>query len=165
MNQEGADNTLDKLFAPGTDIGKSSWIAVDQNMISTFGETTLDRDPMHIDPEWAKENSPYSGTIAFGFLTSSLLTHMLHSAMGTSNSWDASSHGYFMNYGMDYLRYINPVPVDSRIRGRFKTLDYRMDKKGRRVVIFACEVEIEGEERPALAAEWLTIFMPHDTDQ
>ena len=164
MKQTDADNTLDELFAPGTEIGKSSWIAVDQNMITNFGETTLDPDPMHIDPEWAKDNSPYSRTIAFGFLTSSLLTNMLHSAMGTSTSWDTSSHGYFMNYGMDYLRYISPVPVDSRVRGSFKTLDYRLDKKGRRVVKFACEVEIEGEERPALAAEWLTIFMPHNTD-
>ncbi len=164
MNQAAVNNAISELFTPDTDIGKSSWITIDQSMISRFGETTLDPDPMHIDPEWAKENSPYSGTIAFGFLTSSLLTHMLHGAMGTSTSWDTSSHGYFMNYGMDYLRFISPVTVNSRIRGQFKTLDYRLDKKGRHVVIFACEVEIEGEERPALVAEWLTIFMPHNTD-
>lgn len=164
MSPTVVDNTIKELFAPGTDIGKSSWITVDQNMISNFGEITLDPDPMHVDPGWAKENSPYSGTIAFGFLTSSLLTHMLHSAMGTSTSWDTSTHGYFLNYGMDYLRFISPVPVNSRVRGKFKSLDYRLDKKGRHVVKFACEVDIEGEERPALVAEWLTIFMPHDTD-
>lgn len=153
---------IDRLFAAGTDMGKSCWITISQEMISNFGEATLDPDPMHVDPEWAMKNSPYSGTIAFGFLTSSLLTHMLHSAMGTSTSWDTSKHGYFMNYGMDYLRFISPVTVNSRIRGRFKTKDYRLDQNGRHVVKFACEVEIEGEERPAMVAEWLTIFMPHE---
>ncbi len=165
MNQTAADRTIEELYAPGRDIGQSSWIQISQNMISNFGETTLDPDPMHVDPEWSSEHSPYSGTIAFGFLTSSLLTHMLHSAMGSSNGWDSSTDGYLLNYGMDYLRFLNPVTVNSQIRGRFKSLGYRLDKKGRYVVKIACEVEIEGEERPALVAEWLTIYMPYDADQ
>ena len=163
MNQSTAVNSIEKFYATDRHIGTSSWIRITQNMISNFGETTLDPDPMHVDPEWSKENSPYPGTIAFGFLTSSLLTHLLHDAMGSSNSWDMSAHGYILNYGMDYLRFLNPVTVNSRVRGRFKSLGFRLDKKERYVIKLGCEIEIEGEEQLAMVAEWLTIYMPHDT--
>ena len=65
-------------FEPGDVVGVSSWVHIDQAMISGFGKVTLDPDPMHIDPDWATKNAPYGGTIAFGFLTMSLLTHMMH---------------------------------------------------------------------------------------
>jgi acyl dehydratase len=131
-------------------------------MITKFGEATLDPDPMHIDPAWSRENSPYGGTIAFGFLTSSLLTHLLYGALNRNLVQDASKQGHVMNYGLDYLRFISPVPVNSKIRGHFKVLENSVDKKGRNIVKFGCEIKIEGLEKPALIAEWLGILIPHN---
>lgn len=147
-------------FAAGDEVGVSSWIPVDQTMISDFGRVTLDPDPMHIDPDWALANGPYGGTIAFGFLTVSLLTHMLHDAMGSDPQRATGKDGHFLNYGMDYMRLLSPVKVGSRVRGRFKVLETRTDAKGRDIVKFGCEVEIEDGDRPALVAEWLSIWMP-----
>ena len=75
------EDTLNSL-TPGAEVGVSPWLTVSQTMIDTFGHATLDPDPMHVDPDWAAANSPYRGTIAFGFLTISLLTHLLHGSMG-----------------------------------------------------------------------------------
>jgi acyl dehydratase len=144
----------------GQEIGCSPWIEIDQTMISEFGRVTRDPDPMHVDPEWAARNGPYGGTIAFGFLTVSLLTHMLHGAIGTDPARDTGKNGHFLNYGMDYLRLISPVRVGSRIRTRFEVAEKRSDDKGRDIVKFGCRVEIEGAERPALVAQWLAIWMP-----
>lgn len=159
-----AAHEISKLshFVAGEDVGISSWIPVDQTMISDFGRVTLDPDPMHIDPDWARANGPYGGTIAFGFLTLSLLTHMLHDTMGTDPQRADGKNGHFLNYGMDYLRLLSPVKVGSRVRGRFKVAETRTDTKGRDIVKFGCEVEIEGSDRPALVAEWLSIWMPND---
>lgn len=144
----------------GQKLGCSPWIKVDQAMISDFAAATRDPDPMHIDPEFAVTNGPYGGTIAFGFLTISLLTHMMHGAFGSDPARDGGTEGHFLNYGMDYLRLLNPVKVDSRIRGHFAVKEKRADDKGRNIVKFGCEVEIMGEERPAMVAEWLAIWMP-----
>ncbi|PCI54276.1 MAG: Nodulation protein N [Alphaproteobacteria bacterium] len=151
-----------EFFTVGRNLGNSPWVTVDQEMISKFGEATLDLDPMHVDPSWSKENSPYGETIAFGFLTSSLLTHMLHGVLGTSTAGDATDEGYFMNYGMDYLRFISPVPVNCRIRGYFKILDNRIDDRGRNIIKYDCEIKIEGVDKPALVAQWLAILIPHE---
>jgi len=161
MDTSSLSQKIQESYPVGREIGFSPWIKVDQAMITKIGESTLDPDPMHINTEWAKDNSPYGETIAFGFLTSSLLTNMLHGALGTTNAGDVSEFGYFMNYGMDYLRFLAPVPVNSRIRGQFSILESRVDKKGRNVLKYACQVVIENEEQPAMVAEWLAILMPH----
>ena len=147
-------------LAAGTEIGTSGWITVDQDMITRFGDVTLDPDPMHIDPDFAQRHGPYGGTIAFGFLTLALLTHMLHGAMGTDPTQDTGEDGHFLNYGMDYMRLINPVKVGAKVRGKFKVIETRVDDKARNLVKFGAEVEIEGESRPALVAEWLSIWIP-----
>ncbi|MFO0511638.1 MAG: MaoC/PaaZ C-terminal domain-containing protein, partial [Gammaproteobacteria bacterium] len=64
-------------FQPGVDLGTSDWIQITQEMVDKFGEATLDDDPMHVDPDWARRHSPFGKTVAFGFLTISLLTHVL----------------------------------------------------------------------------------------
>jgi acyl dehydratase len=158
MNQTPREVSRLASFTEGEEIGTSPWVVVDQDMISSFGAVTRDPDPMHVDPDWAREHSPYGQTIAFGFLTVSLLTHMLHGAMGTSPAEDAE--GAYLNYGIDYLRLISPVPVGSRIRGKFDVLETRTDERNRRIFKFGCEVEIEGGERPALVAHWLSIWVP-----
>lgn len=148
-----------EFFKPGEDIGVSRWVRVDQEMISSFGHVTLDPDPMHVDPEFAAKNGPYGETIAFGFLTMSLLTHLLHGAIGEPDGKDRFTKGHFLNYGFDRMRLVSPVRVDSHVRGRFRTLDVRRDEKGRLLVKFGCEIEIQGEERPALMGEWLAIWI------
>ena len=147
-------------FPPGTTIGVSEWITLDQKIISQFGEITRDPDPMHIDPEWARENGPYGGTIAFGFLTISFLSFMLHNAVGSSPIVSARQPGHYLNYGFDRLRLITPVTVGARIRGNFEVRDSRIDERGRLFTTFHSIVEIEGQTRPALVADWLTLWVP-----
>lgn len=142
--------------------GTSGWLVVDQSMIDDFGRVTLDPDPMHIDPEWAAKHSPFRETIAFGFLTVSLLTTLLHQAMGTHSSGRSEAGGHYLNYGFDRLRLVSPVRVGSKIRGRFAKATESRDAAGRLRMTFACTIEIEGDDRPALVADWLAIWVPGD---
>lgn len=147
-------------LARGDEAGVSPWLVITQDMIDRFGEATLDRDPMHIDPDWANQNAPFGGAIAFGFLTISLLTHLLRQAMGADANHP--ERGYYLNYGFDRLRLVSPVPAGARVRGRFKLARREEDERGRWLTTFDCTVEIEGGDRPALVAEWLSIWVPPD---
>lgn len=158
MNEVERHGVLQK-YAPGDDVGTSDWVKVTQEMIDTFGTATLDRDPMHNDPVWAAQG-PFGRTISFGFLTMSLLTYLLHRTLGTEGSGYDPAHGYYLNYGFDRLRLISPVPSESRIRGRFRVADVRPDAGARTIVKFEAVIEVEGAQRPALAAEWLTVWVP-----
>jgi acyl dehydratase len=153
---------LDKSgFIPDSQLrgGVSGWVTITQAMIDQFGALTLDPDPLHIDPVWARQHSPFGGTIAFGFLTISLLTHLVHSALGSSSQRRGADWVY-VNYGFDRLRLVAPVPSESRVRGHFAELTRQQDEKGRWRVTFDCRVEIEGRERPALAGQWVTLCLP-----
>ncbi|WCM28469.1 hypothetical protein NDN01_05970 [Sphingomonas sp. QA11] len=155
--------SLDRMsqgFTPGSLIGISDWITVTQEMIDVFGATTLDPDPMHIDPRWAAANGPFGGTIAFGFLTIALLTRMFHDATGQGWDTDPAVVGYNLNYGFDRLRLVSPIPAGARVRGHFEVADVRRDDKGRRITAIDCEIEIEDADRPALVARWLTAWVP-----
>jgi acyl dehydratase len=131
-------------------------------MIRAFGAATLDADPMHDDPEWAREHGPFGTTIAYGFQTVGLLTHLMRTALGEGFAVEPSAEGYPLNYGFDRLRLVAPVPVNSRIRGRFKLADRTVDEKGRVVQRVNAVVEIENQDRPALVAEWLSVWVPAD---
>jgi acyl dehydratase len=158
-------NIAEPGLAVGAKIGPSDWVLVTQEMISGFARYTLDPDPLHMDPKWAEANSPYGVTIAFGFLTVSLLTHLMHSAQGSrarDPAADPAVHGYYLNYGFNRLRLISPVKVDSRVRGHFIVKNREVDDKGRDIATFDCLIEIEGEQRPALVAEWLAMWIPGD---
>lgn len=139
--------------------GCSHWFTVTQDMIDDFGRVTLDPDPMHIDPAWSANFSPFGGTVAFGFLTMSLLTHLVHDALGTS-SQRLPEDAVFLNYGFDRLRLVAPVPSGARIRGHFEEQTRVQDEKGRWQVGFDCRIEIEGQNKPALVARWLSVVMP-----
>lgn len=156
------EDTLSNL-TPGAEVGVSPWLTVSQTLIEDFGHATLDPDPMHMDPAWATANSPYDGTIAFGFQTISLLTHLLHGSMGVQGAHDPRRSGYYLNYGFDRIRLVAPVRAGRRIRGRFKLLERKTDERGRLITTFDCRVEIEGESRPALVAQWLTVWVPPNT--
>lgn len=139
--------------------GISGWLVVSQGMIDRFAESTLDPDPLHIDAAWAAKHGPFGGTVAFGFLTISLLTYLVRSAFGAGAERDPGEWIY-LNYGFDHLRLVAPVPSGARIRGHFAEARRAQDEKGRWRITFDCRVEIEGQERPALVAEWVAICLP-----
>lgn len=148
-------------FQPGKDLGASGWIEVTQSMVDKFGEATLDDDPMHVDPEWSRRHSPFGQTVAFGFLTISLLTNMmLHQLLKADSSRHDAADGVYLNYGFDRLRLVAPVPVGSRVRGHFGVLEVRPDAKGRSIIKFGVNMECDQSDRPVLVAEWLTCWVP-----
>ena len=153
MKESGADRAKRILgVAPGELIGTSPWVKVTQDDIDEFARVTRDPDPMHIDPEWCAEQGPFPTTIAFGFLSLSLITHMSHKA----REWAPGVYG--LNYGFDRMRFVAPVPVGSRIRGHFKLASAEPRDDGSVMTKTDVTVEIDGDERPALVAEWLGVF-------
>jgi acyl dehydratase len=147
-------NLFEEHDAParvGQTIGTSRWIEVTQSRITEFGHVTEDPDRMHIDADWAATNSPYGETIAFGFLTVSLLTCMINDVLARPGD-EVST----LNYGFDRLRLLSPVRVGRRVRGHFvlKSLSLRSPTQYR--AVFGVTVEIEGEDKPALVADWLS---------
>jgi acyl dehydratase len=135
----------------GQDVGVSDWALIDQRMIDAFADVTYDPYYIHTDPARAKRETQFGGTIAHGFLTLSMLSAMAYDTLP-----DIKGRTVGMNYGFDRIRFLSPVPSGSRIRGRFKIADVQR-KPGQVVVKYAVTVEIEGKEKPALAAEWLTL--------
>ncbi|MGV9008237.1 MaoC family dehydratase [Brevundimonas sp.] len=137
----------------GTEVGVSSWIEIDQARIDAFAEVTNDHQFIHVNPELAKQ-TPFGTTIAHGFLTLSLASSMSYEAV-------APLEGVMMgvNYGFDKLRFLAPVPVGSKVRGRFKLLSAEDKGGGRWLIKHELTVEIEGGEKPALIAEWLGMQM------
>lgn len=142
----------DPLRWIGREIGVSSWITVDQRMIDAFGRVTRDLDRAHMDPDWCRDHSPFGTTMGFGFLSMSLLSAMLNELLARPTDEVAT-----FNFGFDRLRLISPVLVDRRIRGRFSLKDIRSRRPGRYEATYGVEVEIEGERKPALVAEWLVV--------
>ena len=137
----------------------SDWIVMDQQRINEYGHTTEDLDPAHMDPLWCKENSPWGGPIAFGFLTVGMLTRMLYDVYKYPLDGDAETEGYPVNFGFDKLRLIEPVQAGARVRGHFTVARVVERKPGQMVMTLDTTVEIEGKEKPALAAEWLAMWV------
>ncbi len=152
-----ATNTLEYTFAEaerfvGESLGTSEWHVVSQESIGAFGEVTLDPDPNHIDPDWARENSPFGGPIAFGFQTLSLLTFLCKEA-GIKPSGVVDEY----NYGFNSVRFVSPVPAGSRIRAKCVLKDVRKRDSGNKILTVGVEVAVEGGDRPALVADWLVM--------
>jgi acyl dehydratase len=150
------------MMPEGALIGVSDWLRIDQSMIDTFGAVTRDPDPLHLDPAWAAANGPFGGTIAYGFLTMSLLSHLLRQIL--QQDLQHVDQGLFLNYGFNRVRLIAPVRVGGRVRGRFVAGPMQDDRGGRLLKTIHATVEIEGEERPALIADWLTAWVPPAED-
>jgi len=137
----------------GQEVGVSKWFEIDQARIDAFAETTEDRQFIHIDPE-AAAGTPFGGTIAHGFLTLSLASAMSYDAVEKLENVVMG-----VNYGFDKLRFLAPVRAGSKVRGRFKLLS-AADKGGNRWLLkHELTVEIEGGDKPALIAEWLSMQM------
>jgi acyl dehydratase len=137
----------------GTETGVSRWFAIDQNRIDAFAEITEDRQFIHVDPEAARA-TPFGGTIAHGFLTLSMLSAL---AMDALPRVEGIAMG--VNYGFEKLRFLAPVRAGARIRGRFKLESLTPRSPVEYLARSQVTVEIEGAERPALAAEWLTLYV------
>ncbi|WP_300542253.1 MaoC family dehydratase [Maricaulis sp.] len=136
----------------GQEIGVSDWIGIDQSRIGQFADVTEDHQFIHIDPERAVRETPFGGTIAHGFLTLSMLSRL---AGGTSLAIDGIVMG--INYGFDKVRFLQPVKAGQRIRGRFVLDEATERNPGQWMLKYGVTVEIEGEDKPALMAQWLTL--------
>jgi acyl dehydratase len=137
----------------------SDWIVVDQAMIDTFAEATGDRQWIHTNPERAKGETPFGGTIAHGFLTLSLLSTMNYSCLPKIREQTLG-----INYGFESVRFLAPVRVDKRVRGHFTLTQARFRGGSMVVMTYDVSIEIENERKPALTATWTTIsqFDPKD---
>ena len=139
----------------GNDEGTGEWFEVTQAQIDEFADVTHDHQFIHVDPERAAA-TPFGGTIAHGFLTLAMLTHL--AAGASSGEPDPAKYeGILMgiNYGFNKVRFVSPVKVGARIRARAVTSNVEL--KGSSIdVTRNFTVEIEGEEKPALVAEWVT---------
>jgi acyl dehydratase len=136
----------------GQEIGVSSWLAMDQQRIDEFADSTEDRQFIHVDPQAAAQ-TPFGTTIAHGFLSLSMLSRMAADAMLVPDSMKMA-----VNYGLDRVRFIAPVKSGKRIRGRFRLDSIEEKAPGQLLLRHTVTVEIEGEEKPALTAEWLGLL-------
>lgn len=137
----------------GSEVGLSSWIMVDQHRIQGFAEATEDRQFIHVD-EAAAAQTPFGGTIAHGFLSLSLL-----SVMGAEAMLLPERLKMVVNYGLDRVRFLAPVRSGTRVRGRFALDSVEEKAAGQILLRHEVAVEIEGEDKPALSAMWLTLVI------
>ncbi len=135
----------------GTEVGVSDWIVVDQAKINAFAECTGDHQFIHVNPDMAKQ-TPFGTTIAHGYLTLSLLSVMAYGAMP---GIEGTKMG--VNYGLNKVRFMAPVKSGKQIRGRFKLIDVSERNPGTLQSTVEVSVEIDGESKPALIAEWVTL--------
>src|ERR1700712_4172887 len=144
------DEIRDKV---GAELGVSDWILIDQARIDAFAAATEDPQFIHVDPE-AAAKTPFGGTIAHGFLTLSLLSRMAADVMLRPEGVKMG-----VNYGLDRVRFLAPVRSGKRVRGRFTLTSFEEKRPGQYQFMHAVTVEIEGEEKPALLADWIGMII------
>ena len=134
----------------GKEVGLTDWIEINQAQINKFADATGDHQYIHVDEDRAAE-TPFGATIAHGFLTLALLSKL--SSMNGGIKLKNSVMG--INYGLDKVRFVSPVKVNSRVRARFELVSAEEKKPKHYLLKHNVTVEIEGVEKPALIAEWL----------
>jgi acyl dehydratase len=144
----------DSLRAAIGVVRHSEWMTVDQSMIDRFADATLDHQFIHVDPVRAAE-TPFGGTVAHGLLTLSLLPHL----MASISEFQVPAVRMGVNYGFDRVRFVHPVRSGSRIRGAATPVTIDEIAPDQFQQIHEVTVEIEGQEKPALIATWLTRFL------
>ena len=138
----------------GSELGVSSWIALDQQRIDEFAHCTLDDQWIHVDVERAKKEGPFGGTVAHGYLTLALLAPTtMEVVMGSVAVKSA------VNYGLDKARFLAPVHAGKRVRNHIKVIAVEDKGGGRALVTTENTFEIEGETKPALIATTLAMLM------
>jgi acyl dehydratase len=136
----------------GEEVAASDWVEVTQSRINDFADATGDHQWIHIDVERAKTDSPFQTTIAHGFLTLSLLPQLAAQALKVEGDFKMG-----INYGLNRLRFVSPVPAGSRVRARF-VLQSVEDFAGGVQIAWMVTCETEGGSKPALVAEWLVRY-------
>lgn len=136
----------------GQEIGVSSWLLIDQKRIDAYADVCEDHQFIHVDPERAKA-TPFGTTVAHGFLTMSLLSVMSYEVMPAV---EGTAMG--VNYGFDKLRFISPVKSGKRVRGRFTLVKAELRRPKELQSLTNVTVEIEGEDKPALVADWIGLI-------
>ncbi|MDT8926559.1 MULTISPECIES: MaoC family dehydratase [Pseudomonas] len=135
----------------GKELGRSAWLKIDQQRINLFAEATGDFQFIHVDPEKAAK-TPFGTTIAHGFLTLSLIPKLMEDILVLPEGLKM-----VVNYGLDSVRFIQPVKVDSRVRLKVELVDALEKKPGQWLLKATVTLEIEGEEKPAYIAEPLSL--------
>ena len=135
----------------GQEVGVSSWVEVRQAMIDAFADVTRDHQFIHVDPARAAAETPFGGTVAHGFLTLSLLSAMAYEAQP-----QVAGAAMGVNYGFDRIRFLAPVRAGARVRARFVLTGLDEHRPGEVTLSWGVTVEIEGADRPAIAADWIT---------
>ena len=151
-NLQTAFNNLKEL--EGADQGYGEWFEVDQNRINDFADATIDHQFIHVDPERALAETPFGGTIAHGFLSLSLLVHLTASLPVAIPKMEGQLMG--INYGFEKIRFINPVLAGARIRAQSKISSVELKEPTAVNITRTITVEIEGQNKPAMIAEWIT---------
>ncbi len=153
MSLEGYNLSTITQFV-GQELGVSQWVTIDQERINQFADATGDHQWIHVDVERARRESPFGTTIAHGYFTLSLLAS---AEMGVGTV--PPDVPQVINYGLDRVRFIAPVKAGARIRNRVVLLAVEQQGKGRILLKTQNTVEIEGEKKPAMIAEALTLLM------
>lgn len=153
MSSEILRSVADYQAAVGRSFGPTDWLLMEQPRIDAFAEATGDRQWIHVDTARAA-GSPFKGTIAHGFLTLSLVSALGQQAMRIEGVRMA------INYGLNRVRFITPVPAGSRIRGRFVPIAVSHETDGAQVT-WRVTIEREHADKPCCVAEWLVRYYPH----
>ncbi|MBI2169136.1 MAG: MaoC family dehydratase [Actinobacteria bacterium] len=153
-NAEQALDLLKKL--EGTEEGTGEWFQVEQERINDFARVTIDDQYIHTDPERAKD-TPFGTTIAHGFLTLSLVSYLTQSIPRDPAAFQGMVMG--INYGFDKVRFVAPVKVNSRIRARSEIASASLKDPNTVQITRKVTLEIEGEDKPACVADWLTLIV------
>ena len=138
----------------GKDMGHSDWMQIDQNRINQFADATSDHQWIHINEEKAKSELPTKSTIAHGFLSLSLSVPL------SAKIWTITGAKMIINYGLNKVRFINMVPVNSKVRMTVKINEVNKLDNGGTQVISEATLEIEGQDKPAYVAETIMVAFP-----
>ena len=138
----------------GREVATSDWLVVTQDRIDAFADATSDHQWIHVDSERARGETPFGATIAHGFLTLSLLTAMMHDAVTVNGP------RMTLNYGLNRVRFVSPVPSGSRVRARIAL--GRVEDMGDSIqATWSVTVDREGQDKPAMVAEWIVRYSGH----
>ena len=138
----------------GKDMGHSDWMSIDQNRINLFADATDDHQWIHVNEEKAQKELPTKSTIAHGFLSLSLSVPL------AGKIWSVTGAKMMINYGLNKVRFINMVPVNSRVRMGIKIKEVNKLDNGGTQVISEATLEIEGQDKPAYVAAQIMVAFP-----